>query len=183
MAPGTIQAAEAHQNNPFVGATGYLNPDYSTLVDTSIGLTSDASLKAKMETVKSYPTAVWIDRIDAINGGANNAGRKSIEEHLDAALAQKKAGTPITASFVIYNLPGRDCRALASNGELPLTLAALQTYKTDYIDVIAGIFAKPKYQDIRIIAIIEPDSLPNLVTNLNTPPVLKPVRQASTKLA
>uniref|UniRef100_UPI00403EFEA4 glycoside hydrolase family 6 protein n=1 Tax=Paenibacillus sp. KS-LC4 TaxID=2979727 RepID=UPI00403EFEA4 len=169
MAPGTIKAAEAHQNNPFVGATGYLNPDYSSLVDSSIGLTSDASLKAKMETVKSYPTAVWIDRIDAINGGANNAGRKSIEEHLDAALAQKIAGTPITASFVIYNLPGRDCHALASNGELPLTLAALQTYKTDYIDVIASIFAKPKYQDIRIIAIIEPDSLPNLVTNLNTP--------------
>ncbi|WP_440116796.1 glycoside hydrolase family 6 protein [Paenibacillus sp. QZ-Y1] len=169
MAPGVTQAAEAHVNNPFVGATAYLNQDYSALVDTSIALTSDASLKAKMATVKSYPTAVWIDRIDAINGGVNNAGRKSIEEHLDAALAQKKAGTPITASFVIYNLPGRDCHALASNGELPLTQAALQTYKTDYIDVIADIFADPKYQDIRIVAIIEPDSLPNLVTNLSTP--------------
>lgn len=169
IAPGATQAAEAHVNNPFVGATAYLNPDYSALVDTSIALTSDATLKAKMETVKSYPTAVWIDRIAAIYGGANNAGRKSIEEHLDAALDQKVAGTPITATFVVYNLPGRDCHALASNGELPLTQAALQTYKTDYIDVIAGIFAQPKYQDIRIVAIIEPDSLPNLVTNLNTP--------------
>jgi cellulose 1,4-beta-cellobiosidase len=169
MAPGVSQAAEAHVDNPFVGATAYLNQDYSALVDTSIALTSDASLKAKMETVKSYPTAVWIDRIAAIHGGADNAGRKSVEQHLDAALAQKKAGTPITASFVIYNLPGRDCHALASNGELPLTQAALQTYKNDYINVIADIFAEPKYQDIRIIAIIEPDSLPNLVTNLSTP--------------
>ncbi|KOY13011.1 glycoside hydrolase family 6 protein [Paenibacillus xylanivorans] len=169
MAPGVGQAAEAHVDNPFVGATAYLNQDYSALVDTSIALTSDASLKAKMETVKSYPTAVWIDRIAAIHGGADNAGRKSVEQHLDAALAQKKAGTPITASFVIYNLPGRDCHALASNGELPLTQADLQTYKNDYINVIADIFAKPKYQDIRIIAIIEPDSLPNLVTNLSTP--------------
>ncbi|PQP85290.1 exoglucanase [Paenibacillus sp. PCH8] len=169
LSPGVTQAAEAHVDNPFVGATAYLNEDYSTLVNTSIALTNDTSLKAKMETVKSYPTAVWIDRIAAIYGGSDNAGRKSIEEHLDAVLAQKKPGTPITASFVIYNLPGRDCHALASNGELPLTQAALQTYKTDYIDVIADIFADPKYQDIRIVAIIEPDSLPNLVTNLSTP--------------
>ncbi|MHA7965371.1 glycoside hydrolase family 6 protein [Paenibacillus sp. CAU 1782] len=169
IGPGTSHAAEAHQDNPFIGATAYLNEDYSALVDSSIALTNDASLKAMMETVKSYPTAVWIDRIAAIYGGADNTGRKSIEEHLDAVLDQKIAGTPITATFVIYNLPGRDCHALASNGELPLTQAALQTYKTDYIDVIAGIFAKPKYQDIRIVAVIEPDSLPNLVTNLNTP--------------
>ncbi|WP_175623717.1 MULTISPECIES: glycoside hydrolase family 6 protein [Paenibacillus] len=169
LSPGLTQAAEAHVDNPFVGATAYLNQDYSALVDTSIALTNDTSLKAKMETVKSYPTAVWIDRIAAIYGGPDNAGRKSVEQHLDAVLAQKKPGTPITASFVIYNLPGRDCHALASNGELPLTQAALQTYKTDYIDVIADIFADPKYQDIRIVAIIEPDSLPNLVTNLSTP--------------
>eukprot|EP01113_Clastostelium_recurvatum_P009919 TRINITY_DN14840_c0_g1_i2.p1 TRINITY_DN14840_c0_g1~~TRINITY_DN14840_c0_g1_i2.p1 ORF type:complete len:816 (-),score=-14.65 TRINITY_DN14840_c0_g1_i2:149-2596(-) len=169
MSSGIAQAAEARVDNPFVGATAYLNQDYSALVDTSIALTNDATLKAKMETVKSYPTAVWIDRIAAIYGGADNAGRKSIEQHLDAVLAQKQPGVPITASFVIYNLPGRDCHALASNGELPLTQAALQTYKTDYIDVIADIFADPKYQDIRIVAIIEPDSLPNLVTNLSTP--------------
>ena len=121
MSPGVTQAAEAHVNNPFVGATAYINQDYAALVDTSIAITSDASLKAKMETVKSYPTAVWIDRIAAIYGGAENAGRKSVEEHLDAVLAQKQPGVPITASFVIYNLPGRDCHALASNGELPLT--------------------------------------------------------------
>ncbi|MCG7377735.1 glycoside hydrolase family 6 protein [Paenibacillus sp. ACRSA] len=169
MSSGIAQAAEARVDNPFVGATAYLNQDYSALVDTSIALTNDTSLKAKMETVKSYPTAVWIDRIAAIYGGTDNAGRKSIEQHLDAVLAQKQPGVPITASFVIYNLPGRDCHALASNGELPLTQAALQTYKTDYIDVIADIFADPKYQDIRIVAIIEPDSLPNLVTNLSTP--------------
>ncbi|MEN1988257.1 glycoside hydrolase family 6 protein [Paenibacillus hubeiensis] len=169
MTADTIRAAEAHVDNPFVGATAYVNQDYSALVDTSIAQTSDTALKAKMETVKSYPTAVWVDRIAAIYGGADNAGRKSVEQHLDAVLAQKQPGVPITATFVIYNLPGRDCHALASNGELPLTQAALQTYKTEYIDVLADIFADPKYQDIRIVAVIEPDSLPNLVTNLSTP--------------
>ena len=160
-------AAEAHVDNPFLGATMYVNPDYAALIDTSIAQVSDSTLKAKMETVKSYPTAVWLDRIAAINGGAENGGRNSLEQTMDAILAQKQGNTPIVAQFVIYDLPGRDCHALASNGELPLTAAGLQTYKTDYIDRIAGIFANPKYSSIRIVAIIEPDSLPNLVTNLS----------------
>lgn len=93
---------------------------------------------------------------------------KVFEETLDAVLAQKQGNTPIVATFVIYDMPGRDCHALASNGELPLTAAGLQRYKSEYIDVIANIFAKPKYSDIRIVTVVEPDSLPNLVTNLST---------------
>nr|WP_261794191.1 glycoside hydrolase family 6 protein [Xanthomonas campestris] len=160
-------SAQSHVDNPFVGATGYVNPDYAKKVDASIAKVKGVPLKAKMGVVKNTPTAVWLDRIDAIAGGSKNAGRLGLRAHLDAALAQKKANTPITASFVIYDLPGRDCHALASNGELPLTPAALERYKKEYIDVIAGIFADPKYKDIRIVNVIEPDSLPNLVTNLN----------------
>ena len=40
-----------------------------------------------------------------------------LRDHLDAALAQQGAGE-LVVQFVIYNLPGRDCAALASNGEL-----------------------------------------------------------------
>nr|WP_246070607.1 glycoside hydrolase family 6 protein [Paenibacillus kobensis] len=163
----TSSAAEAHVDNPYVGATQYLNPDYANLIDTSIAQVSDPVLKAKMETVKSYPTAIWLDRIAAIQGGDVNGGRKSLEQTMDAVLAAKQGNTPIVVQFVIYDLPGRDCKALASNGELPLTAAGLATYKTQYIDTIASIFSNPKYQDIRIVAIIEPDSLPNLVTNLS----------------
>ncbi|MCL1559345.1 glycoside hydrolase family 6 protein [Xanthomonas nasturtii] len=159
--------AQVHVDNPFVGATGYVNPDYAKKVDASIAKVKSVPLKGKMGVVKTVPTAVWLDRIAAIAGGSQNAGRLSLRGHLDAALAQKKANTPITASFVIYDLPGRDCHALASNGELPLTPAALERYKKEYIDVIAAIFADPKYKDIRIVNVIEPDSLPNLVTNLN----------------
>ncbi|MFE2631752.1 glycoside hydrolase family 6 protein [Streptomyces sp. NPDC059374] len=162
-------AAEAHVDNPFAGATFYVNPDYAELVDTSIGQTSDATLKAKMEKVKSYPTAVWMDRIAAVHGGEDNAGRKGLADHLDLALAQKKPGQPITATFVVYDLPGRDCAALASSGELPLTQAGLDRYKSEYIDVIADVMKNPKYQDIRITTVIEPDSLPNLVTNTSDP--------------
>lgn len=162
-------AAEPHADNPFVGATMYVNPDYADLIDTSIAQVTDSALADQMRTIKSYPTAVWLDRIDAIYGGDVNAGRRSLEEHLDLVLSQKQANQPIAATFVIYDLPGRDCHALASNGELPLTTAGLTRYKTEYIDEIANIFAKPKYQDIRIVNIVEPDSLPNLVTNLSDP--------------
>jgi cellulose 1,4-beta-cellobiosidase len=36
------------------------------------------------------------------------------------------------AALVIYDLPGRDCAAKASNGELPV--GSLNVYKTEYID-------------------------------------------------
>ena len=58
-----------------------------------------------------------------------------VREHLDAALAQG-AGY---IQFVIYDLPGRDCSALASNGELGPD--ELPRYKTEYIDPIAAIQA------------------------------------------
>ncbi|WP_206676041.1 glycoside hydrolase family 6 protein, partial [Xylella fastidiosa] len=161
--------AEAHVDNPFVDATSYLNPDYSKDIDTSIAKVNDVSLKEKMQTIKNYPTGVWLDTIDAVKGGPKNPGRLNLTGHLDAALAQKKGNTPITATFVIYDIPGRDCHALASNGELPLTPEGLQRYKREYIDTIASIFSNPKYKDIRIVNIIEPDSLPNIITNMSTP--------------
>lgn len=167
MAPAQAQA-EPHVDNPFAGATSYVNPDYAENVQKSIDQTDSAELKNKMRAVQSSPTAVWLDRIAAIRGGEANGGRLSLREHLDEALAQKGSG-PITASFVIYDLPGRDCAALASNGELPLTEAGLQRYKNDYIDAITDVFSDPKYDDIRITTVIEPDGLPNLVTNLDDP--------------
>ena len=71
--------------------------------------------------------------------------------------------------FVVYDLPNRDCAALASNGEINCednTCAkGLDTYKTQYVDKVIAEFAK--YPDVQIIAIVEPDSLPNLATNMS----------------
>jgi cellulose 1,4-beta-cellobiosidase len=156
--------AQTHVDNPFIGATVYANPDYAAKVQTSIAQTTDATLRSKMQTVAQVPTFVWLDRIAAIAGTADSAG---LQAHLNNALAQRQGSTPIVAEFVVYDLPGRDCAALASNGEIPLTAAGLAQYKTSYIDEIARIMALPAYQGIRIVTVIEPDSLPNLVTNLN----------------
>jgi cellulose 1,4-beta-cellobiosidase len=69
--------------------------------------------------------------------------------------------------FVVYDIPGRDCNAEASAGELKLTPEGEARYQRDYIDVIAAaLAAHPK---LRVAFILEPDSLANLVTNLANP--------------
>jgi cellulose 1,4-beta-cellobiosidase len=110
----------------------------------------------------NYQTAVWMDRIAAITGDSVHHG---LQYHLDQALAQQQGSTPIVFEVVIYDLPGRDCAALASNGEIPATAAGLTEYESQYIDPITAILGNPKYAGIRISAVIEPDSLPNVVTN------------------
>ncbi len=161
--------AQTHVANPFVGATQYVNPDYANEINQGIAAESSQTNIQKMNTVKTYPTAVWMDHIAAING---DGGRLGLQAHLNAALQQRQGTTPIVFLVVIYDLPDRDCAARASNGELTIAanpptqpLSGLDTYKQQYIDQIMGIFSNPAYSNVRIVAIIEPDSLPNLVTN------------------
>ncbi|GAB7048053.1 glycoside hydrolase family 6 protein [Catenuloplanes indicus] len=150
--PGPSTQPGQKVDNPYVGAQGYVNPEWKAKAESVAG----------GNRISSNPTAVWIDRIAAIEGteGSSSNGSMGVRDHLDAALAQG-AGY---IQFVIYNLPGRDCAALASNGELGPT--ELPRYKTEYIDPIAAIQADPKYKNLRIINIVEIDSLPNLVTNV-----------------
>ncbi len=98
--------------------------------------------------------------------------------HLDAALAQSKAKHRIgVVTIVVYDLPNRDCASSASAGELSVAADGLNRYKHEYVDPIATILADPKYAPLRIVAILEPDSLPNLVTNVGLVPPLTPPAQ------
>ncbi|WP_239069130.1 glycoside hydrolase family 6 protein, partial [Cellulomonas phragmiteti] len=155
-------AAEAHVDNPYAGAKQYVNPNWAATVESAATRAADATLAAQMRTVAQQPTAVWMDRTSAIAGNVDGPG---LRFHLDEALKQKTGSTPLVFNLVIYNLPGRDCYALASNGELPPTAAGMTRYKTEYIDPIVDLLSEPKYADLRIAATIEPDSLPNLITN------------------
>jgi cellulase/cellobiase CelA1 len=153
-----------HLANPFVGARGYLNPDYTANV-TQTATQTGGTLGQQMQRVASFSTAVWLDRIAAINTG------RTLRGHLDEALRQQSSsGQPVAITLIVYDLPNRDCAALASNGELLIAQNGLNRYKTEYIDPIAAILADPAYRSLRIVTVIEPDSLPNLVTNLSTAP-------------
>ncbi|MDT7846688.1 glycoside hydrolase family 6 protein [Streptomyces justiciae] len=142
--PGGPKAA-----NPYVGAKVYVNPEWST----------KAAAEPGGSRISNQPTAVWLDRIAAINGVNGGMGLRA---HLDEALKQKGSGE-LVVQLVIYDLPGRDCAALASNGELGPN--DLDKYKSQYIDPITSILSEAKYAGLRIATVIEPDSLPNLVTN------------------
>jgi cellulase/cellobiase CelA1 len=120
-----------------------------------------------------------MDHIGAIYGGAAGGGRMSLAQHIAAAVTQAN-GAPIVVQLVIYDLPDRDCAALASNGELSiaggdtvigptgaketLTGTGLQEYENDYITPIyQALAAAPS--NVRFVLVVEDDSLPNIVTN------------------
>jgi cellulose 1,4-beta-cellobiosidase len=173
--PGAF--AQTHVANPFVGAKVYVNPDYTSEVATAIATEpAGSTLASQMTVVGNTPTFVWLDRIAAVAGGSVNSGRLGLQGHINAAVAQAN-GAEIIVPLVIYDLPDRDCAALASNGELsiaggdtpkgyttPLTGTGIQEYENDYITPIYNILAAAP-SNVRFVLVIEDDSLPNIVTN------------------
>ncbi|WNZ07531.1 glycoside hydrolase family 6 protein [Streptomyces sp. 11x1] len=145
-------------DNPYSGAKVYVNPEWS----------ANAAAEPGGSRISNQPTGVWLDRIAAIAGAG---GKMGLRAHLDEALRQKGSGE-LVVQLVIYNLPGRDCSALASNGELGPT--EIDKYKTQYIDPIKAILADSKYAGLRIVTTVEIDSLPNLVTNVGSRPTAVP---------
>jgi cellulose 1,4-beta-cellobiosidase len=158
--PTTRPPAGARVDNPYVGARPYLDSQWQARVRAAAD--RHPQLAAQMRAVANQPTAVWMDRIAAIDP----PNGMSLREHLDAAVTQAGTGSqPLLFTVVIYNLPTRDCAALASNGELKIEENGLARYRSEYIDPIAEILGDAKYSNLRIVAVIEPDSLPNLITN------------------
>ncbi len=141
-------------DNPYENAGVYVNPDWA----------ANARSEPGGAAIADEPTAVWLDRRAAITGGSagNSTG---LREHLDNALVQAQDHENFVFQVVVYNLPGRDCAALASNGELQAD--EIDVYKEEFIDPIAEILGDPAYADLRIVTIIEIDSLPNLITNVS----------------
>ncbi|MEU7586827.1 glycoside hydrolase family 6 protein [Micromonospora sp. NPDC049230] len=133
-------------DNPYAGARVYVNPEWA----------ARAAAEPGGATVAGQPTAVWLDRIARIEG---TDGVLGLRGHLDAALAQGADLVQLT----LYNLPARDCGRRAPQGELSIDDTA--RYEAEFVDPIVEILAAPRYADLRIVAFVEPNSLPNLVVN------------------
>ncbi|KAI5793136.1 exoglucanase-6A [Geopyxis carbonaria] len=132
--------------NAFTANKLYANKYYAAEVATAAAAITDSTLKTKAAKVGAVGTFMWIDTIAKVS---------TVQEHVAAVPCGEIIG------LVIYDLPGRDCAAKASNGELPV--GSIARYKSEYIDPIRKIIlANP---NTAIALIIEPDSLPNLVTN------------------
>lgn len=144
-----------NKGNIFEGAAFYIDSGFvENLTRSAAALPQYAT---RIEAMKSWGgTGVWLDGREAI--------KTRLMPVMEEARKQGKAtGKSVVVPLVIYDLPNRDCYALASNGELLLAKNGLALYKTEYIDPIAKIIQQ--YPDVRVAAIIEPDSLPNAITN------------------
>jgi cellulose 1,4-beta-cellobiosidase len=107
-------------------------------------------LKAKAASVANIPTFTWFDTVAKV-------------PNLGTYLADAQSKNQLV-QIVVYDLPDRDCAALASNGEFSIADDGLNKYK-NYIDQIVAQIKK--FPSVPVVAVIEPDSLANLVTNLN----------------
>ncbi|ORY64975.1 1, 4-beta cellobiohydrolase [Pseudomassariella vexata] len=124
----------------------HANPFYRDEVNKAVDAISDSSLKASAAKVADVGSFLWIDTIENI---------AKVQPAIDDTPCSDILG------LVIYDLPGRDCAAKASNGELKYN--ELDKYKTQYIDPIVKLLQGAPNTAFALL--IEPDSLPNLVTN------------------
>lgn len=76
-----------------------------------------------------------------------------MDTYLTDIEAKNKAGAspPIAGTFVVYDLPDRDCAALASNGEYSIANNGVANYKA-YIDAIRAILLK--HSGTKVILVI-----------------------------
>ncbi|KAF9527027.1 cellobiohydrolaseII [Crepidotus variabilis] len=153
-APSSTSTPDA--GNPYNGYTVYLSPYYAAEVQQASASITNVGSKSKALSVGNIPTFTWFDVI---------AKTSDLGTYLaDADSLSKSSGKKYLVQIVVYDLPDRDCAALASNGEFSIANGGEANYRM-YIDrLVAQI---KKYPNVRVVAVIEPDSLANLVTNLN----------------
>ncbi|KAJ3046577.1 hypothetical protein HK097_000725 [Rhizophlyctis rosea] len=165
VAPAPTSFPKPYQGNPWVNAEQFINPKFPADVRKAANKLQAAGFpnlaEKAMESAK-YSTFIWLDNI------------ASIEEKLIPSLAKAEkdrkkifGGKKLLVPIIIYNLPERDCSAMASAGELFLNQDGHRKYREEYIDVIKRHIAK--YPNLRFALIIEPDSLPNIATNMAVP--------------
>ncbi|KAG0155435.1 1, 4-beta cellobiohydrolase [Penicillium digitatum] len=155
----TAPITTAASGNPFSGHQFYVNPYYASKVSASAMPSMTGAAKAAASAAAEVPSFYWLDTADKV---------PKMGELLADIRAQNKAGAspPIAGQFVVYDLPDRDCAALASNGEFSIANGGVANYKA-YIDAIREVLVE--YSDVQTILVVEPDSLANLVTNMAVP--------------
>ena len=182
QAPLHLASAAPHGHNPFANTAFYVNGEYQNRVRESMRARwSEGHTHEEMSNMLSVPSAVWIDRIAKIRRWTAGLG-PSLESTL--ADAASKSSPPPLVVVILYDLPNRDCHAHASNGEVCCEYnpdgktcnydtrdstcnVGLTKYKHEYVDPFVNMLST--FSSVPVAVIIEPDSLPNVATNLAEP--------------
>ncbi|KAH8425819.1 uncharacterized protein LDX57_003563 [Aspergillus melleus] len=130
--------------NPFEGVQQYVNPYYKSEVESLAIPSMTGSLAEQASAVADIPSFHWLDTADKV---------PTMGEFLEDIKSQNDDGAspPVAGIFVVYDLPDRDCAALASNGEYAIDDGGVEKYKA-YIDSIRE--HVEKYSDTQIILVI-----------------------------
>ena len=151
--------------NPFKDVDFLRPARYTEAAQSSVqragGLGDGATdLSQLLASAVDVPTAVWVDKAAEIPTRLEEALRTATEQ-------QARTGSRrVLVAIVVYDLPGRDCAAHASSGEIS-TADGLSTYESLYLRPMEAVLRR--WPEPRKAFFLEPDSLPNLVTNLGVP--------------
>ena len=144
--------------NPFEGKKLFANPAWAEKLEATYDAfvaQKDTVNAAKVRTVQKTGTFVWV---------SDRAGLANIDTAIAAARKEREAtGVEQIVGLVLYNLPDRDCSAGESAGELSSEKNGLELYKNEFVKPYAEKLAAAT--DLTFAIILEPDSLPNLITN------------------
>ncbi|KAG6044851.1 hypothetical protein E4U39_002946 [Claviceps sp. Clav50 group G5] len=154
-APAKASGSAAWKGNPYSGVDIWPNTDYASSIRNRAVPRLAGAMATAAEKVAKTPAFYWMDSLSK-----TPVMKKMLA---DIRAANRKGGN-YAGQFVVYDLPDRDCAAAASSGEFTIRNDGVAKYK-NYIDTIRKIVLA--YSDVRIMLIIEPDSLSNMVTNLN----------------
>ncbi|KAL5428515.1 hypothetical protein PMIN04_000660 [Paraphaeosphaeria minitans] len=145
-----VKSAPAATNsaNPIAGKAFYANPYYSSeivsLAAPSLSAAGSAALAAKATNVAKVGTFYWLDV---------RAKVPTIATFAKDVQAKNAAGANLVLPLVVYDLPERDCAALASNGELLLANNGAALYQGYIDDISAQIKAFPDVQFVLVTSI------------------------------
>ncbi|KAL2261423.1 hypothetical protein VTK26DRAFT_4190 [Humicola hyalothermophila] len=157
---GGPSTTASYSGNPFQGVQLWANDYYSSEVHTLAIPSMTGAMATKAAEVAKVPSFQWLDR----NVTVDTLFTRTLSQI--RAANQAGANPPYAGQFVVYDLPDRDCAAAASNGEWAIADGGAANYKA-YIDRIREHIIE--YSDTRIILVLEPDSLANMVTNMDVP--------------
>lgn len=130
--------------NPFSGVALYANPYYASEISTLAIPSLTGPMATKAAAAAKIPTFVWLDTASKV---------PQMGTFLANIRAANKAGAspPVAGTFVVYDLPDRDCAALASNGEYSIANGGIANYYK-YIDAIKALLVT--YSDVKVILVI-----------------------------
>jgi len=133
-------------DNPWADATPYVNPAWSEF----------ANSVPDGHKIAHIPTGIWLENPDDV---------LNLELHFENA---KQQGADLM-SLVVYALPNKNC-VIHNNyePESPYSMEyRVNDYRNNIIDALADLFSEPGYQSMRIVVVLEPGAIGNLVTGLN----------------